>query len=64
MAKGKQATEEKAGEVWVQLATRLPKALHRALKMHCVSADVAIMSFIIEAITDRLANQGKKTVRK
>jgi len=25
------------GEIWVQLATRIPKHLHRELKLYCVS---------------------------
>ena len=27
----------KTEEVWTQLATRIPKELHRRLKLHCVT---------------------------
>ena len=28
-------------EAWVQLATRIPKPLHRELKLHCVRSQTA-----------------------
>ena len=37
-------------EVFVQLATRIPKQLHRDLKLHCVQSDVSVMEFVILAI--------------
>src|SRR5438477_364126 len=40
----------KAEEVWTQLATRIPKELHRRLKLHCVTHDIAVMHFVVEAI--------------
>jgi predicted HicB family RNase H-like nuclease len=42
------------GEVWVQLATRIPKALHRDLKLHCVEADTSVMEFVTKAIEEKL----------
>ena len=41
-------------EVWVQLATRIPKQLHRELKLHCVKADVSLMEFVVSALEDKL----------
>jgi hypothetical protein len=46
---------------WVQLATRIPKTLHRELKLHCVTADVTVMAFVVDAVRERLARTaGKK----
>jgi predicted HicB family RNase H-like nuclease len=39
---------------WVQLATRIPKTLHRELKLHCVTADVSVMDFVVNALRERL----------
>ena len=38
------------GEVWVQLATRIPKQLHRELKLYCVKSDVSVMDFVVSAL--------------
>jgi len=40
----------KTEEVWTQLATRIPKDLHRRLKLHCVTHEIAVMHFVVEAI--------------
>lgn len=45
------------GEVWVQLATRIPKALHRELKLHCVKSDVSVMEFVVRALEEKLARE-------
>lgn len=51
-------------EVWVQLATRIPKALHRTLKLHCVTADTSVMDFVVKALEEKLAReQGRKRAR-
>jgi hypothetical protein len=42
--------------VWVQLATRIPKALHRDLKLHCVTHDQSVMGFVTAAIREKLAS--------
>ena len=41
-------------DVQVQLATRIPKVLHRELKLHCVMADKPLMEFVVEALQQRL----------
>jgi hypothetical protein len=41
--------------VWVQLATRIPKALHRELRLHCVYEDVRLMDFVVQAVEEQLA---------
>lgn len=51
-----------AEEPWTQLATRIPKDLHRRLKLHCVTHDIALMHFVVEAIEEKFGrkSRGKK----
>jgi len=49
--------------VWVQLATRIPKKLHRDLKLHCVEAGISVMAFVSQAIAEKLASPAKPTRR-
>ena len=53
----------KAEEAWDQLATRIPKELHRRLKLHCVTHDIALMYFVTEALEEKLGRKvgSKKT---
>ena len=46
---------ERSEEQWTQLATRIPKPLHRELKLHCVLADVKLMNFVVAALREKLA---------
>jgi len=50
-------------EAWVQLATRIPKSLHRELRLHCVHADTSMMEFVVAALKEKLARQrrGRRT---
>lgn len=41
-------------EAWVQLATRIPRRLHRAMKLHCVANEVSLMAFVVEALREKL----------
>jgi predicted HicB family RNase H-like nuclease len=50
----------KADEPWTQLATRIPKELHRRLKLHCVTIDIAVMHFVVEAIEEKLRRKTRK----
>ncbi len=52
------------GEVWVQLATRIPKTLHRELKLHCVKSDVSVMEFVVRALEEKLRREGGKSERR
>ena len=36
----------KAEEAWTQLATRIPKELHRRLKLYCVTHEIVLMHFV------------------
>ena len=49
----------KAEEVWTQLATRIPKELHRRLKLHCVTHEIAVMYFVAEAIKETLGRKAR-----
>ena len=51
-------------EVWVQLATRIPKHLHRELKLHCVKSDVSVMEFVVNALEEKLQREGGKSERR
>ena len=51
-------------EPWVQLATRIPKELHRKLKLHCVQTDVSVMEFVVAALEEKLGTvSGRKRGR-
>jgi predicted HicB family RNase H-like nuclease len=52
------------GEVWVQLATRIPKQLHRELKLYCVKSDVSVMDFVVSALQDKLSREGRSRARR
>ncbi|HYV55950.1 MAG TPA: hypothetical protein VE911_00320 [Candidatus Nitrosopolaris sp.] len=51
-------------EVWVQLATRIPKQLHRELKLYCVKSDVSVMEFVVSALEDKLHRDVRGTERR
>ena len=46
-----------AHEAWTQLATRIPKELHRRLKLHCVTHDTSVMEFVTKAIEEKLGRK-------
>ena len=51
----------KTEEPWVQLATRIPKSLHRELRLHCVMSDVSVMEFTVRALEEKLSREtGRK----
>ena len=45
-------------EACTQLATRVPKNLHHRLKLYCVTHEIAVQDFVVEAIEEKL---GRKT---
>ncbi|MFN8542994.1 MAG: hypothetical protein U0807_02120 [Candidatus Binatia bacterium] len=53
-----------ATEPWVQLATRIPKTLHRSLKLHCVKAEQSVMEFVVAALEEKLGREGAKSERR
>ena len=52
--------------VWVPLATRIPKALHRKLRLHCADEEIRLMDFVWKALEEKLARSGgaQATVRR
>ena len=50
-------------EPWVQLATRIPKDLHRPLKLHCVQTDSSVMGFVVSSIEEKLAKTTRRMKR-
>ena len=46
-------------EPWTQLATRIPKELHRRLKLYCVTNDIVLMHFVTEAMEEKLGRKAK-----
>jgi hypothetical protein len=51
-------------EPWTQLATRIPKTLHRQLKLHCVTAETSVMDFVVAALGEKLGRaSGRKRGR-
>jgi len=52
----------KAEEVWTQLATRIPKELHRRVKLHCVTHEIAVQDFVTQAVDEKLRRaRGSRT---
>ncbi len=49
----------KADEPWMLLATRIPKDLHRRLKLHCVTHEVSVMAFVVQSIEEKLGRKAK-----
>ncbi len=47
-------------ETWVQLATRIPKTLHRQLKLYCVQTDTSVMDFVVQSLEERLGKAGSR----
>jgi hypothetical protein len=46
-------------DVLIQLATRIPERLHRAIKLHCVERGTSVMEFVAEALEDKLKKAGR-----
>lgn len=49
-----------SGDVVVQLATRIPKALYRELKLYSVTASVSISELVTEFVQKGLAARGAR----
>ena len=55
---GKGRTPMSDDSPWVQLATRIPRKLHRELKVYCVKEEISVMRFVVAALTDKLRRAG------
>jgi len=49
----------KTDEPIAQLAARIPKELHRRLKLHCVTHEIAVQDFVVEAIEEKLGRKAR-----
>ena len=54
---------QRQDEPWSQLATRIPKPLHRELKLHCVEADVLVRDFVVAALREKLTKSARRKTR-
>lgn len=54
----------KDDDVLIQLATRIPKGLHREIKLYCVQNGMSVMEFVAAALEDKLRKSGAKSGRK
>lgn len=53
-----------AEAAWIQLATRVPRVVHRAVKLACVHADVTVQVFVVAALREKLArDSGRRRQR-
>jgi hypothetical protein len=52
----------KPDEPIAQLATRIPKDLQRRLKLHCVTNDIMVQDFVVEAIEHKPSAQGTAVI--
>ena len=60
MAKTTKQTKTTETGVFVQLATRVPKGLHRAVKLHCAGSDESMMDYVIRALESALPAKARK----
>jgi predicted HicB family RNase H-like nuclease len=54
----------KEDDVLIQLATRIPKGLHREIKLFCVQTGISVMEFVAAALEEKLKKSGARTGRK
>ena len=54
----------KEDDVLVQLATRVPRDLHRAIKLHCVGIGISVMEFVEAALSAKLAREQKRSAKR
>lgn len=50
-------------EEQVQMAIRIPKRLHRELRVHCVVAGRSLMDFVADAIKEKLTRERSRRPR-
>jgi CheY-like chemotaxis protein len=53
----------KEDDVLIQLATRIPKGLHREIKLYCVQSGISVMEFVAAALEEKLRRAGKSSRR-
>ena len=65
---GRLATMTKAGprvadDALVQLAIRVPKALYRRVRIHCVDAERMVRDFVAQALAEKLKRDADRGSR-
>ena len=51
-------------EATTMLATRIPKSLHRSIRLHCVTRDMLMMDFVTAAITEHLKREPRPRAKR
>lgn len=54
----------KDDDVLIQLATRIPKGLHREIKLYCVQTGISVMEFVAAALEDKLKRTASRPSRR
>jgi predicted HicB family RNase H-like nuclease len=54
----------KDDDVLVQLATRVPRSLHRDIKLHCVGNGISVMEFVSAALRAKLYGRRGQPARR
>jgi len=54
----------KDDDVLIQLATRIPKGLHREIKLFCVHSGISVMEFVAAALEEKLKKSGARAGRR
>ena len=54
----------KEDDVLIQLATRIPKGLHRDIKLFCVHNGISVMEFVAVALEEKLRKGAAKGGRR
>jgi hypothetical protein len=54
----------KDDDVLIQLATRIPKGLHREIKLFCVHNGISVMEFVAAALEEKLRKSGVRAARR
>lgn len=49
----------KTDDVLIQLATRIPRSLHRNIKLYCVEQGISVMDFVASALDAKLRRAAK-----
>ena len=54
----------KEDDVLIQLATRIPKGLHREIKLFCVHNSISVMEFVAAALEEKLHKTSLRSARR
>jgi hypothetical protein len=54
----------KEDDVLIQLATRIPKGLHREIKLYCVHNGISVMEFVATALEEKLRRSTVRSGRR